>query len=133
MASYISCNHVLLINFNDGQLNLESAIRQHNVRVITKKDEPYRIVVRRESLLEDGLAEIWKKPHNRPLQVTIRDEPGIDQGGVRREFFNLVLRKVSLSSALMDGEANRRVLRHNAIAVQVCYCLYGPIHVMFSN
>jgi len=33
----------------------------------------------------------------------------------------LALQQVANSPLLMDGKENRRVLRHNTIAVQVCY------------
>ena len=112
------CLHACCL-FSDDQLDLESAIRVHNFSVVTKTDNPYHIVVRRENALADGLAAIVNKPDDRALKITFHGEPGIDEGGVRREFFTLVLRKVSQSPVLMDGAANRRVLRHNVIAVQV--------------
>jgi len=124
-------NLVMFCSCSDDRLNLEGVIKQHNSRVVTKKDEPYCIVIRRESLLDDGLATICNKPHDRPLHVTFSDEPGVDQGGICREFFSLALKKVSQSSTLMDGEVNRRVLRHNAIAVQVCFIV--SLYLDFLN
>lgn len=46
-------------------------------------------------------------------------EPGIDEGGPKREFFMLLLNAISNKSSLLEGSPTRRVLRHNTSAFQV--------------
>ena len=46
-------------------------------------------------------------------------EPGIDEGGPKREFFMLLLNAISNNSSLLEGSPTRRVLRHNTSAFQV--------------
>jgi len=104
-----------------GELSLEDVIRQHRSEVFGDDDEtPYHITVRRDRLLKDALEGVCgSRLEQHQIKVTFYGEPGIDDGGLRREFFNLALQQVANSPLLMDGKENRRVLRHNTIAVQV--------------
>jgi len=47
------------------------------------------IEVRREHILEDTLNKIVNAGLNfkKPLRIQFKGEPGIDEGGVRKEFF----------------------------------------------
>ena len=52
--------------------------------------------VSRENILDDSLSVISKPGLNfqKPLRVVFKGEPGIDEGGVRKEFFQLLIRKL---------------------------------------
>ena len=58
------------------------------------------IRIRRERVLEDALNQIVGRPHElkKPLRVTFVsqgvDEEGLDQGGVKKEFFQLLTREI---------------------------------------
>ena len=51
--------------------------------------------------------------------ITFIDDPAIDQGGPRREYFMLLMGSIANSGSLLDGPPDRRTLRHNANAFQV--------------
>jgi ubiquitin-protein ligase E3 A len=55
------------------------------------------LVVRRENLVADALAQVQSKPHEmlkKPLKIKFVGEEGIDAGGVKKEFFQLVIRHI---------------------------------------
>ena len=55
----------------------------------------------------------------KPLKVTFFDEPAVDYGGPRREFFTILLKSIASNGSILDGNGNRRTLRHNTTAFQV--------------
>ena len=58
------------------------------------------IRIRRDRVLEDALNQVVGRPHElkKPLRVTFIsqgvDEEGLDQGGVKKEFFQLLTREI---------------------------------------
>ncbi len=54
--------------------------------------------VRREHILDDALRVIskpnMKEQYQKPLRVIFAGEPGVDEGGVRKEFFQLLTRSL---------------------------------------
>eukprot|EP00817_Percolomonadidae_sp_ATCC50343_P006503 CAMPEP_0117430666 /NCGR_PEP_ID=MMETSP0758-20121206/10223_1 /TAXON_ID=63605 /ORGANISM="Percolomonas cosmopolitus, Strain AE-1 (ATCC 50343)" /LENGTH=1326 /DNA_ID=CAMNT_0005218949 /DNA_START=940 /DNA_END=4917 /DNA_ORIENTATION=- len=57
--------------------------------------EQLKISVRRDNLYIDAYFELHNRPADRlkmPLHVSFRDEPGVDAGGLTREFFQLLSR-----------------------------------------
>lgn len=52
--------------------------------------------VRRERILDDALRVISKPNQNfqKPMRVIFQGEPGIDEGGVRKEFFQLLIKEL---------------------------------------
>ncbi len=55
------------------------------------------LVVRRENLVADALAQVQSKPTEalkKPLKIKFVGEEGIDAGGVKKEFFQLVIRDI---------------------------------------
>jgi hypothetical protein len=67
-----------------------------NVPMVTPRDLYLCIVVDRQTLLRDVFQEIaqLKNPEmelKKPLRVAFQNEPGIDEGGVQREFFQLLV------------------------------------------
>ena len=53
------------------------------------------------------------------VKVTFWGEPAIDYGEPTREFFTLLLKSIENNTSLLDGSHDRRILRHNATAIQV--------------
>jgi hypothetical protein len=51
------------------------------------------IQIRRDHLIEDALTKLAQNRKNlkKPMKVQFIGEPGIDEGGVRKEFFTLVV------------------------------------------
>ena len=76
--------------------------------------------MRRSHIFEDALAAV-RHSFDEKLHIRVRflGEPGIDDGGPRREFFMLLLGAIANNSSLLYGPPNRRVLRHNTTAFQV--------------
>lgn len=52
--------------------------------------------VRREHILEDTLNKVVQPGLNfkKPLRVVFKGEPGIDEGGLRKEFFQLLIKNL---------------------------------------
>lgn len=50
--------------------------------------------VKRDNILDDALSVISKPglKFSKPLRVVFKGEPGVDEGGVRKEFFQLLIR-----------------------------------------
>jgi ubiquitin-protein ligase E3 A len=59
-------------------------------------DAVFAMHVRRDDVIKSTINEIQRKSGqlNRPLQVHFEGEPGVDAGGVRKEFFQLITRKL---------------------------------------
>ena len=82
-----------------------------------------RISVSREDLFTDSIC-IFKAANfnfDQPIKVTFENEPGIDGGGPRREYFSLLLKElVSLRSPvrLFEGNENRLLPLHNTDALR---------------
>jgi len=59
---------------------------------------PYLVLkIRRDHIIEDALSELSRYPHDdlqSELKVQFVGEEGIDQGGVQKEFFQLVVREI---------------------------------------
>lgn len=96
-------------------------IKQHRAKYITgDPDKPFRITVRRKSILEDTLAELrFGFDESKHFRVTFMRDSAVDMGGPRREYFMLLMGAIGNSGSLLDGPPDRRVLRHNASAFQV--------------
>lgn len=56
----------------------------------------FNLTVRREHLVSDSLMEIQKKAHDlkKKLKVTFAGEPGLDMGGLTKEWFLLLIKKI---------------------------------------
>lgn len=54
------------------------------------------IEVRRETIIEDTLNALVREGINfrKPLRIKFVGEPGVDEGGVQKEFFQLLIRKL---------------------------------------
>jgi len=104
------------------ELTIQDVVQPHRMQVLYEdKFESHRITVRRGHILEDAISSIRggfdEKKH---IRVSFLGEPAVDEGGPRREFFMLVLGAIANNGSLLQGPADRRVLRHNTSAFQVC-------------
>ncbi|CAN3375640.1 hypothetical protein DIURU_001203 [Diutina rugosa] len=63
----------------------------------------FKIVVRRDHIISDSLAAIKHNPNNlkKTLRVKFTDEPGIDAGGIKKEWFLLLTRNLFSQSTGM--------------------------------
>lgn len=68
-----------------------TALDQH-----TKVDVNFRIAVRRDHIIDDSMSAIKHNPDNlkKTLRVSFVDEPGIDAGGLKKEWFLLLTRQL---------------------------------------
>lgn len=68
----------------------------HNIFDILNNNIYLIVLIRRESLVEDALNSLVNagKDLKKPLKVKFKDEPGIDEGGVQKEFFQLLVREL---------------------------------------
>eukprot|EP01105_Mastigella_eilhardi_P004982 TRINITY_DN1671_c0_g1_i12.p2 TRINITY_DN1671_c0_g1~~TRINITY_DN1671_c0_g1_i12.p2 ORF type:complete len:493 (+),score=116.51 TRINITY_DN1671_c0_g1_i12:1710-3188(+) len=79
--------------------------------------------VHRESLIEDTIAllsacEIVPQVFQRPLRVIMRGEQAVDEGGVRKEFFQLVTREIFNPKYGMFVETEKRQAWFNQVSLE---------------
>ena len=74
----------------------EQAFLQHLLRGVD--EVPYLILnVDRHNIIQDTLQQIQLKENKdlrKPLKVKFRGEPGVDEGGLRKEFFMLLVKEL---------------------------------------
>lgn len=89
--------------------------------------------VRRTRLVEDALSEIsrqWKKDLFKPLRVHFIGEEGIDAGGVKKEFFQLLVTEMlsqDYGMLLFQSESNTYWFNANSWEDEDQYLLLGLI------
>ena len=84
------------------------------------KDGIQWITVARNTLWEDTVA-LFKSTRFDPTKsprVKFEDEEGIDAGGLRREYFTLLMKAVTNHPALLEGQENKRAITYNTSALQ---------------
>lgn len=56
----------------------------------------FQLEVRRENLLEDSIVKLahTKKNLKKPLRISFVNEPGVDEGGVKAEYFQLITKEI---------------------------------------
>lgn len=74
-----------------------------------------KLNVRRSSILEDALSQLSNKSKllKNPLKVKFVGEEGVDEGGVRKEFFQLLLEALFNPMYAMFIEKNERYMWFN--------------------
>lgn len=100
--SYFDFPWVLSPEVKNYILRFESAVSQnHNMRsglleMLLSGRVPYYIIkVHRENLIQDTLGQLSTADEmRRPLKVKFIGEEGVDEGGVQKEFFLLVVREL---------------------------------------
>ena len=106
-----------------------SALLLHQ-RVITLSDDSEdvrRVAVRRKHILQDTLDTLKRIPWKatKYIKVTFVGEPGVDDGGPRREFFRLLLESIGRNNMYFQGAVRRRIPSCNALALhdQIFFCI----------
>lgn len=63
--------------------------------------QKFQLEISRENILDDSLQKIVKvmtvdgyDPLKLPISIRFAGEPGIDEGGVRKEYFSLVIKEL---------------------------------------
>ncbi len=78
-----------------------------------------RIVVRRKHLLFDAMTKFrGGLDDQKYLKVTFVGEPAVDDGGPLREFFHLLIKKLSEENKLLCGPYDCRTPRKNIVEFQ---------------
>lgn len=98
-----------------------SALLLHQ-RAITLSDDDEdvrRVAVRRKHILQDTLDTLKRIPWKatKYIKVTFIGEPGVDDGGPRREFFRLLLESIGRNNMYFRGPVGRRLPSCNALAL----------------
>lgn len=122
---------------------------QHQLKVIGGNDEEdrQRIHIRRNHLIPDTIRAFSRSSFDasKLLKVVFVGESSVDEGGPRREFFQLVMKQVFSDSGLFAGWPENVVPIHNVVAVAnnkygvmgkiIATCLLhgGQPPVCFSN
>ncbi len=84
-------------NNNSSNNNNSNNTRNNNNQIITMDDLFFTLSIHRTNLIEDtlnGISNLPQKKLRSPLKVSFIDEQAIDQGGVKKEFFMLLLRQI---------------------------------------
>ena len=96
-------------------------LKHHCASLLSDDDEDVRrITVRRKYLLQDTLRTLRRIPWDKSkhLKVIFIGEPGVDDGGPRREYFQLLLQEIGRNNMYFRGSMERRLPAHNVLAIQ---------------
>jgi hypothetical protein len=93
---------------------------EHKATIVgTDEANEFRLYVRRRHLFDDSIKGMTRfTDPSKPFRVVFVGEPCVDEGGPRREFFNLFLSELSKHGGLLTGSPGKRMLLHNVIALQ---------------
>ena len=102
-------------------IKIKHILQQHQKRVITSTDEEdvQRLHVRRSHIFEDSYRSFSKHSFDgtKMLRVVFVGECAVDDGGPRREYFQLLLHDIATRSGLFVGWPNHVVPLHNVAAL----------------
>jgi len=96
--AFDAANKARLLNY-ECQISRKKELHNsiHNIFDIIGGMNIFLVVeVRRENLVEDALNSLINagKDLKKPLKVKFKNEPGVDEGGVQKEFFQLLIRQL---------------------------------------
>ena len=102
-------------------VKLKHILQQHQRLVITQADDEdvQRIHVRRSNVFADSFRQFSKYSFDvsKMLKVIFIGESAVDDGGPRREYFQLLQHDIACKSGLFGGWPDRVVLLHNVEAL----------------
>ena len=106
---------------NADKPDIEYIIKEHRKKYVCDDDDNvFRITVRRTNILDDAIASLKTGfDEKAKLKVCFLGESGVDEGGLKREFFTLAMAEIGRNNYLLDGSFNRRIVRHNINAFEV--------------
>ena len=98
---------------------IKHILQRHRQSVITYTDDVQRIHVRRSHIFTDSLRQFSKSSFDvsKILRVTFVGESAVDDGGPRREFFQLLQHDIACKSGLFAGWPDHVVPIHNVDAL----------------
>ena len=101
-------------------MNAGDVLKEHRISLINPDDQgEFRLTVRRRHIFEDAIKGVMRlEDPSRDIKITFVGERGIDEGGPKREFFQLFLAELCSQGTLFTGPLEKRVLLHNTIALQ---------------
>ena len=97
-------------------------------------DMANRISIRRNHIWKDAVRAISKPGFNpnRNVRVAFVGEEAVDEGGPSREFFTLVLQKMSEDGSILQGPEHSRFFVHNVQALANRKFYYAGLLVAIS-
>lgn len=100
-------------------MDVAELLKEHCQSYCTLDEEDEeRITVRRSHIWEDTVRTLKRNIDLRKtIKITFLGEPGIDDGGPRREYLRLLMKEISEQS-LLTGPPLCKVLTHNTLAMQ---------------
>ena len=95
-------------------------LKEHFRQYFDLADLEQSVHVRRNHMWHDALRAISKPAFNPflPVCVTFIGEPAVDDGGLHREFFSLVLMKMSEDTTIFQGPPECRSFVYNIQGLQ---------------
>lgn len=103
-------------------ITIKHILQQHQRRVMTSEDDEdvQRIHVRRSHIYDDSVRQFVKDSFNvsKFLKVKFIGESAVDDGGPRREYFQLLTKSIATNSALFQGWPDHVIPVHNLEALE---------------
>lgn len=99
--------------------------------------EPYLfITVSRENIYKDSL-EIFKKIRyenvHKQLRITFKNEEGVDSGGIRKEYFQLLSHDIKSDEKLFFNTEHTLWIRDDCLEIEKFYCIGKILGVALYN
>ncbi len=119
IAEHMSCRYIQKPSFDSvGELLRHYSNERCHVAIIP--EDRQKVIVRRKHIWSDAKRSLKQPTFNDSsgLNITFIGEVAQDAGGPAREFFRLVLQKISQDGNLFTGPAHARLLVHNVLALQ---------------
>ncbi len=93
-----------------------------------------KVKIRRKHIWEDAFRAISRTRFDcrQSVRVEFLREPGIDDGGPKREFFELALREMANDRTLFHGSENRLSFVHNVQALRLRKYYFAGLFVGVS-
>ena len=102
-------------------VTIKHVLQQHQRRVMTSENEEdvQKLHVRRSNIYEDSVRQFTKDSFNvsKFLKVRFIGESAIDDGGPRREYFQLLVSSIASKSGLFQGWPDHVIPIHNLEAL----------------
>ncbi len=117
----LSMYYSVLRSCDQSKIVVKHIIQEHHRRVIVANDEEdtQPIHVRRSNLIQDTIKAFSRPKFNvsKLIKVSFIGESSVDEGGPRREFFQLTLKETFTTLGLFAGWPSNLVPLHNVEAV----------------
>ena len=110
---------------------IKHVLKQHQQSVVSSLDinDVQRLHVRHTHIFTDSLSQFTKSLFDvsKMLQVTFVGEAIVDDGGPRREYFNLLQQSTACTSGLFVGWPHNIVPIHNVDALMLKHYVVGKM------